>query len=299
MDERYDKAFFIRRNLIGDDPYGSKHKLKLDPRPPFALAYRTFRQGQGADFRDFLRQPLKSGERQPRQLPNAVATEVARQVNEYRRGHQEDDIAFNVCLIVKGDEQMTWSLERKVSRQAVRYDPVKLKLPAATIVARELDTMQIARWYRDLHYCIYVTAFPNEHAVASWEALNPPPASMINDNELPASTRAAPTTRPIGRQHLGVSAGKTLWFERDGWQALPEEFVNKMTPDAKKLVFPGRSWPRAVKRASGGLVLSLFVTGFYELSKQDPSGRPANCVWTRYRGYVSVDFAEATVRVAA
>lgn len=291
---KYDKKFFLARKLIGDDPYRATHSIALAPKDPWLLAVRTFGKGTGADFRNFLLGPVATGERMPRPLPKAVGNAVARFANDYRRGKDDRQIAFNVLLTGEGERQLTWSLERGVSRKAYRYDPLKVdpsirqarEQHKHVVLKSELDTLQIRQWHRDLHYRVHLTAFQNANDVERWKGLNQVPAQ-------PLAGRVS--TRAPGHRNRPTRSEEALWFEQDGWQELPAEVVRNMSKDAKKLVFPTRSWPRAVDRASGGLLLALFVTGFYELSKQDPPGRPANHVWTKYRAHINVDFAEASL----
>ena len=279
------KEFFLARGFIGSNPYMGTHGIRV-PTQLHDLEDRTFRPGQGPEFRDFLRGKMNTGERKPRPLPGAVANRVAHFVNIHRKAQEGGRTAYIFQLYGRGGRFVRWSLER-LSQKAARYDPLKMN-PSLGPTAREaraqgrhvalkseMDNLRIRRWHRGLDYRIYLTAFADEGAMRAWRDRYGR-APLLQQNQ--------------HRERARAPKQQALWFETMGWQKLPEPFIARLKSDAKDLVFPSafRQMREAVKRSSGGLLLAIPLAG-YQLAKQDDRHGPTNCVWTQYRALVQIN----------
>lgn len=276
------KEFFLSRSLTGPDPYMGTHGI-LVPSKLHMLEYKTFRPGQGPEFRDFLLGKVKTGEHQPRPLPRGAANKVARFVNTYRKA-KAHGTAYILQLMGRGAPTIRWSLERSVSLREARFDPVKRdprllemrKERPHFALKSEMDTLRIRRWYRNLHYRIYLTAFDSEKAMSDWTRLHSKDPAWLQRQ---------------AREPLPPHEKESFWFDTMGWQKLPDEFVARLKDDARALVFPSvfQQAREAVGRAPGGLLL-LVPAAARELVAQDDRHGPRNHVWTEYRAYLQINF---------
>jgi hypothetical protein len=275
------KEFFLSRSFTGPDPYMGTQGIPV-PSKLHVLEYKTFRPGQGPEFRDFLLGKVTTGERKPRPLPREAANKVARFVNTYRKG--KAGTAYILQLMGRGAKTIRWSLERSVSLREARFDPVKrdprileMRKEGRHIALKsEMDKLRIRRWYRNLHYRIWVTAFDSENAMSDWDRFYSKHAVWLQQQ---------------AREPLPPHEKESFWFETMGWQKLPDEFVARLKDDAKDLVFPSgfKQLREAAARAPGGLLLLVPAAG-YELAAQDDRHGPRNHVWTEYRTYLQIDF---------
>lgn len=290
------KEFLLARNPVGAAPCMGTRGIQVSTRL-HDLEDRTFRPGQGPEFRDFLRGKMNTGERKPRALPGEVANRVAHLMNRHRsEKHQEGKhgTAYIVQLYGRGSKFVRWSLERLSLRKAARFAPLKTDptLGPAIREARaqgrhevlksEMDNLRIRRWHRELHYRIYVTAFAGatvsagEIAMEDWRR---------RYGHLPLWRQSQ------ARKRAQPSEQQALWLDTMGWQKLPEELIARLKNDARTLVFPSafKQIREAVKRSSGGPLLAIPLAG-YQLVREDDRYGPANCVWTQYHAYVHLSF---------
>jgi len=279
------KEFFLSRNLVGKEPYMGSHSIRL-PSRLHVLEHKTFKAGQGPEFRDFLLGKVKTGEKKPRPLPREIGNKVARFVNRYRKEKGRPRTAYVVQLVGEGEKSIRWSLERSVSMREARFDPVKMDPRIRKMreegkhvaVKSEMDKLRIQRWYRNLHYRVCITAFDSEDALEDWNRFYRDRAFWMQQQ---ARRRIEPREKEI------------FWFGTMGWQELPAEFVARLKDDAKALVFPSgfKQMRQAAARAPGGLLLLVPAAG-YELARQDDRHGPQNHVWTKYSAFLGIEFAQ-------
>ncbi|MDX9785943.1 MAG: hypothetical protein RBT11_04170 [Desulfobacterales bacterium] len=281
------KEFFLSRSFTGPAPYMGTHGIPV-PSRLHVLEHKTFRKGQGPEFRDFLLGKIKTGERKPRALPRQVANKVARWVNTYRKRQEGRGTAYILQIMGQGAGTLRWSLERSVSLREARWNAVK-KNPqirelrdAGKHVAlkSEMDSLRIRHWYRNLHYRIFITAFDSEEAMNDWNR-------CYSGRDLWLQQQA--------RRSLPPHEKESFWFDALGWQKIPNEFIARLKDDAKALVFPSafKQMRQAIARAPGGWLLLVPAAG-YDLAAQDDRHGPQNHVWTKYRSFLRIEFFEGS-----
>ena len=100
------KEFFLSRSFTGPDPYLGTHGIPV-PSHIHVLEYKTFRQGQGPEFRDFLLGKVKTGERKPRSLLRD--TNWPRKTTDTARGITCGRNTARICELISSRDHATES----------------------------------------------------------------------------------------------------------------------------------------------------------------------------------------------